>query len=52
MDFTGQPMKGFVFVGPVGTASKQDLDYWVELALAFNKRAKPATKKKKGATRL
>ena len=52
MDFTGKPMKGFVFVGPKGTASKKDLDYWIELALAFNKKAKPTTKKKKRATRL
>ena len=40
MDFTGRPMKGFVFVGPRGTTSAEDLDYWINLALDFNKRAK------------
>ena len=45
MDFTGKPMKGFVFVGPAGTASKKDLSYWVDLALDFNKRTKSYKKK-------
>ena len=27
MDFTGRPMKGFVFVGSKGTDNKKDLDY-------------------------
>ncbi len=40
MDFTGRPMKGFVFVGPEGTSKHEDLDYWVGLALDFNKKAK------------
>jgi TfoX/Sxy family transcriptional regulator of competence genes len=40
MDFTGRPMKGFVFVGPAGTGNKRDLAYWVGLSLAFNKKAK------------
>jgi TfoX/Sxy family transcriptional regulator of competence genes len=45
MDFTGKPMKGFVFVGPDGTRGKKDLSYWVGLALDFNKRAKSSKKK-------
>lgn len=48
MDFTGKPMKGFVFVGTPGIKSEQDLDQWIAMALDFNKRAK-ASKKKKGA---
>lgn len=47
MDFTGRPMKGFVFISPEGTASKSALNYWVELALDFNKRAKASPKRKK-----
>jgi len=47
MDFTGRPMKGFVFVGPEGTRTKKDLSYWTSLALAFNKVAKASRKKKK-----
>ena len=44
MDFTGKPMKGFVFVGPEGTKGKRDLTSWIELALEFNKKAKPSKK--------
>ncbi len=46
MDFTGRPMKGFVFVDPEGTKSKRDLRYWINLALDFNKKAKSSKKKK------
>ncbi|MDH3253225.1 MAG: TfoX/Sxy family protein [Ignavibacteria bacterium] len=45
MDFTGKPMKGFVFVGPEGTGRKKDLDHWIDLALQFNKKAKASRKK-------
>jgi len=40
MDFTGKPMRGFVFVGPAGTSTKKDLQSWVEMAIEFNKKAK------------
>ncbi len=46
MDFTGRPMKGFVFVGPTGIKTDKHLAWWIELALDFNKRAKPSKKKK------
>ena len=36
MNFTGKPMKGFVFINSQGTSTKQALDYWVDLALDFN----------------
>jgi len=45
MDFTGRPMKGFVFIDPEGTKSKKDLEYWLNLALDFNKQAKASRKK-------
>ena len=45
MDFTGKPMKGFVFVGSKGTANKKDLKCWLDLALDFNKRAKTSKKR-------
>jgi hypothetical protein len=32
MDFTGRPMKGFVYVSPTGTGGEEDLSGWVELA--------------------
>jgi len=44
MDFTGRPMKGFVFVSPEGTNTNNGLNYWIRLALDFNQKAK-ATKK-------
>jgi TfoX/Sxy family transcriptional regulator of competence genes len=43
MDFTGKPMKGFVFIGPDGTG--EGLKYWIDLALDFNSRAKASKKK-------
>ena len=35
MDFTGRPMKGYVYVGPRGTAADDDLRSWVDRALGF-----------------
>ena len=35
MDFTGRPMKGFVFVAPEGYAEDEDLGFWVGKALGF-----------------
>ncbi len=46
MNFTGKPMKGFVFVSPKGTGNKKDLDYWIDLALDFNKKARASKKRK------
>ncbi len=37
MDFTGRVMRGFLFVDPEGFDSEDDLDFWVERALEFNK---------------
>ena len=47
MDFTGRPMKGYVMVEDIGMRSKKQFDYWIDLCLDFNKRAK-SSKKKKG----
>jgi TfoX/Sxy family transcriptional regulator of competence genes len=35
MDFTGRPMKGFVFVEPKGFASAGDLKAWIARAIMF-----------------
>ena len=45
MDFTGRPMRGFVFVNPIGLASADELAHWLNLALEFNPRAKASKKK-------
>ena len=59
MDFTGRLMKGFVCVDPIGIDADSELEYWIQLSLDFNPRAKsskkaladrktkPAAKKKK-----
>ncbi len=35
MDFTGRPMKGFLYVGERGIESDQSLKSWIGLALSF-----------------
>ncbi len=35
MDFTGRPMRGFVYVAPAGVVSDRDLVRWVEAGAAF-----------------
>jgi hypothetical protein len=44
MDFTGRPLRGFVFVDPRGTERDRDLARWIALALDFNPRARAAKK--------
>jgi len=36
MDFTGKPMKGYIYVDPAGIESDTDLDKWIGLCLRFN----------------
>ena len=40
MDFTGRPMKGYIFVTPKGFDLESDLEYWIYKALDFNKTLK------------
>ena len=47
MDFTGKVMKGYVFVDTDVLKTGKQLEYWVNLALEFNKIAKASKKKKK-----
>jgi TfoX/Sxy family transcriptional regulator of competence genes len=46
MDFTGKPMKGFIFVDKNVLRTKKGLHYWINLAIEYNKIAKPSKKKK------
>ena len=46
MDFTGKVMKGYVFVDIDALKSKKELNYWVGLALEYNRIAKSSKKKK------
>lgn len=45
MDFTGKIMKGFVFVDADVLTTKKKLEYWIDLALQYNKIAKASKKK-------
>ncbi len=45
MDFTGRPMRGFVFINPEGIESAAELEKWLSLALEFNPRAKSSKAK-------
>ena len=45
MDFTGRPMKGYIYVTPDGWDLDEDLEYWIKLTLAFNHLAKASRKK-------
>ena len=46
MVFTGRAMKGYVFVSEEGMKTKKDFDYWINLCIAFNSKAKASKKKK------
>jgi TfoX/Sxy family transcriptional regulator of competence genes len=45
MDFTGRPMKGFIYVGPGGTKSGPALLKWLEEGIAAARAAKGKNKK-------
>jgi hypothetical protein len=47
MDFTGRPMKGFVFVTRTGTSTAGQLAEWLTLALEFNPKAKLSKKRER-----
>ena len=46
MDFTKRPMKGYVMVDDTGMKNKKEFDYWINLCLEFNSKAKSSKKKK------
>lgn len=45
MDFTGKPMKGWITIDEFGMKKDVDLNYWIQLAVDFNKNAKASKKK-------
>ncbi|MEO6941125.1 MAG: TfoX/Sxy family protein [Candidatus Kapaibacterium sp.] len=47
MIMKGREYKGYVNVHEDAITSKKDFDYWIGLAIDFNKRAKVSPKKKK-----
>ena len=47
MNFTGKPMKGYVFLTDEAIDLDANLQYWLQLALDFNPLAKASKKRKK-----
>ena len=47
----GREYKGYVYVNEKAIATKGDFDYWIRLALDFNKVAKSSKAAKKSATK-
>jgi len=45
MNFTGKPMKGFVFVSQKSINDNKEFNFWINLALDYNKIAKASKKK-------
>jgi hypothetical protein len=47
MDFTGRPLRGFVYVDVASLRTQRALAYWLDLALAFNPKAKSVSKRRR-----
>ena len=47
MDFTGRPLKGFVYVGPAGCRRAADLTKWIRRALSFAGSLPPKTRSRR-----
>jgi TfoX/Sxy family transcriptional regulator of competence genes len=45
MDFSRRPMIGYVLIDDTGIRTPKEFDYWIDLALDFNPRAKSSKKK-------
>ena len=45
MNFTGRPLKGFVYVSSESIDLDEDLHFWVDLCLQYNPHAKRSRKK-------
>lgn len=46
MVFTGRPMKGWVMVDKLAMRTEKEMEYWVNMAVSFNKYAKQSKKRK------
>jgi TfoX/Sxy family transcriptional regulator of competence genes len=45
MNFTGRPMRGFVFIEPQAVDKEDDLEYWIDRCIEYNPKAKSSKKK-------
>ncbi len=46
MDFTKRPMKGYIMIDESGMKTQKEFDFWINLAIDFNKKAKASKRKK------
>lgn len=46
MDFTNRPMMGYVLIDDTGMRSEKDFNYWINMSLKFNEKAKASKKRK------
>ncbi len=46
MDFTGKPMKGMIYVDPLGIQEDADLEWWAETCVNFVRSLPPKSPKK------
>ncbi len=46
MDFTRRPMRGYILIEDTGMKTREEFEYWINLALEFNPKAKSSKKKK------
>ncbi len=46
MNFTKRPMKGYVMVNDTGMSTQEKFEYWINLCLEFNSKAKSSKQKK------
>jgi TfoX/Sxy family transcriptional regulator of competence genes len=45
MDFSNRPMKGYVLIDDSGMRTPTEFEYWINLALEYNPKAKSSKKK-------
>jgi TfoX/Sxy family transcriptional regulator of competence genes len=45
MDFTKRPMKGYVMIDEYGITTQKEFEYWINLCLDFNSKAKSSKKR-------
>jgi hypothetical protein len=47
MIMKGKELKGYCYINPVGFKSKKDFEYWINLCLDYNEKAKSSKKTKR-----
>lgn len=45
MIMRGRQLNGYCYVDPIGFTTKKDFEYWINLCLDYNKKAKSSKKK-------